>query len=152
MRCRGWNWSMQMKIPVRTLQHSLILWLLQQCVLPARVVNRVVGQTRAGKMRSKGQCSQKKGLYQLHRGGDFFLGEFASFLCIFTRCSLFFIASPNIAGSPSTLPFHLITLVSHMENGGNKDKLLSHGQFVGFFCLKIIYWDYVSIALWGYWS
>lgn len=54
-------------------------------------VNRVVGQTRAGKMRSKGQCSQKKSLYRPPRGEDFFLEEFAYFLCIFTRCLLFFL-------------------------------------------------------------
>lgn len=83
---QGWNWSVQMKIPLRTLQHFL-LWLLQQRVLPARAVNRAVGQTRAGKMRSKRQCSHEKGLCQPHRSGNFFLEELASFLCVFTSCS-----------------------------------------------------------------
>lgn len=31
------------------------------------------------------------------------------------------------------LPFHLITLVSHMENEGSEDESFSQGQFVGFF-------------------
>lgn len=91
------------------------------------MVNRVVGQTRAGKMRSKGQCSRKKGHHQPHKDGDIFPEESASFLCNFTRCSLFFIASPNTACSP--LPLHLITLMSHMGNGGSKDKSFSQGQF-----------------------